>query len=257
MSPVWSVSLGTGEKEAGMEELLSCCCGLDIHKRTVVACLLQRDAAGRTTRTLRSFSTMTDEVLALADWLKAAGCQAVAMESTGSYWKPVYNLLEARFTLLLVNAQHLKQVPGRKTDVKDCEWIAQLLQYGLLRASYVPERAQRDLRELTRYRTALVRERSAEINRLAKVLEGANIKLGAVASEITGVSGRAMLRALVEGETDPQVLADLARGQLRKKLPQLVAALTGSFGNHLVTISAFWWPGNWRTSSIWMRVSPR
>jgi transposase len=175
---------------------------------------------------------MTGELLALADWLEAAGCQAVAMESTGSYWKPVYNLLEARFTLLLVNAQHLKQVPGRKTDVKDCEWIAQLLQYGLLRPSYVPERAQRELRELTRYRTALVRERSAELNRLAKVLEGANIKLGSVASAITGVSGRAMLRALVNGETDPVLLAELARGQLRKKLPHLVTALTGSFAAH-------------------------
>lgn len=215
-----------------MEALLPCCCGLDIHKRTVVACRLQRDAEGRTTRTGRTCGTMTGELLALADWLEAAGCQAVAMESTGSYWKPVYNLLEARFTLLLVNAQHLKQVPGRKTDVKDCEWIAQLLQYGLLRPSYVPERAQRELRELTRYRTALVRERSAELNRLAKVLEGANIKLGSVASAITGVSGRAMLRALVNGETDPVLLAELARGQLRKKLPHLVTALTGSFAAH-------------------------
>ncbi|CAN5515829.1 IS110 family transposase [soil metagenome] len=215
-----------------MEELLSWCCGVDIHKRTVVACLVQVDEAGRTIRRVRTFGTMTGELVALADWLEAAGCQAVAMESTGSYWKPVYNLLEDRFTLLLVNAQHLKQVPGRKTDVKDCEWIAHLLQYGLLRASYVPERAQRELRELTRSRTALVRERSAEINRLAKVLEGANIKLGSVASEITGVSGRAMLQALVDGETDPEVLAELARGQLRRKLPQLVAALTGTFGPH-------------------------
>jgi transposase len=175
---------------------------------------------------------MTADLLALADWLAAHGCTHVAMESTGVYWKPVWNLLEDRFTLLLVNAQHLKAVPGRKTDVRDCEWLADLLQHGLVRGSFVPARPQRDLRELTRYRTALVHDRTAESNRLQKTLEGANVKLSSVASDVLGVSGRAMLEALVAGVTDPVLLADLAKGRLREKLPQLEQALAGRFAAH-------------------------
>ncbi len=165
-----------------MDNLYSCCCGLDIHKRTVTACLIADDLKGRSRKEVRTFGTMTDELLALADWLTAAGCTHVAMESTGVYWKPIYNLLEANFTLLLVNAQHIKAVPGRKTDARDCEWIADLLQHGLLRGSFVPTREHRELRELVRYRTALVRERADEVNRLQKTLEGANIKLASVAT---------------------------------------------------------------------------
>ena len=168
----------------------------------------------------------------MADWLAAAGCTHVAMESTGVYWKPLYNLLEGSFELLLVNARHIKQVPGRKTDVKDCEWIADLLRHGLLHPSFVPDRPQRELRELTRYRTTLIRERAAEANRLQKTLEGANIKLGSVATDVLGVSGRAMLAALVAGTSDPTSLADLARGKLRDKLPLLERALTGRVGAH-------------------------
>jgi transposase len=208
------------------------CSGLDIHKRTVVACRIVPGARGRPEKQIRTFGTLTDELLALADWLAAAGVTHVAMESTGVYWKPLYNLLEGDFALLLVNAQHIKQVPGRKTDVRDCEWIADLLRHGLLRASFVPERPQRELRELTRYRTALARERAAEVNRLQKTLEGANIKLASVASDVLGASGREMLAALAAGATDAAALADLAKGRLREKLPQLERALAGCVGAH-------------------------
>jgi transposase len=208
------------------------CCGLDIHKQTVVACLLVSGPGRPPSKEIRTFGTLTDELLQLADWLAAAGCTHVAMESTGVYWKPLYNLLEGSFELLLVNARHIKQVPGRKTDVKDCEWIADLLRHGLLRASFVPNRPQRELRELTRYRTTLIRERAAEANRLQKTLEGANIKLGSVATDVLGVSGRHMLAALVAGTSDPTSLAELARGKLRDKLPLLERALTGRIGPH-------------------------
>jgi transposase len=208
------------------------CCGLDIHKKTVVACLITRGEGSMPRKEVRSFGTMTEDLLALADWLAEAGCTHVAMESTGVYWKPLYNLLEGSFALLLVNAQHVKAVPGRKTDVRDCEWLADLLRHGLLKPSYVPDRAQRELRDLTRYRAALVRERSAEVNRLQKALEGANIKLAAVATDIMGKSGRQILTALVAGSTDAAALAQLARGRLREKIPQLERALAGCFGVH-------------------------
>jgi transposase len=208
------------------------CCGLDVHKQTVVACLMVPGKGALPQKEIRSFGTMTPDLLELADWLNACGVTHVAMESTGVYWKPVWNLLEGQVELLLVNARHIKQVPGRKTDVKDCEWLADLLRHGLLRASFVPDRPQRELRELTRYRTTLVRERAAEINRLQKTLEGANIKLGDVVSDLTGVSGRHILHALVAGETDLNLLADLARGRLRDKRPQLERALVGRFGPH-------------------------
>lgn len=207
------------------------CCGLDVHKEFVVACLLTVDADGQAVRELRTFKTMTADLLALSDWLKAAGCTHVAMESTGVYWKPVYNLLEGEFELLLANAQHLKRVPGRKTDASDAEWIAELLQHGLLRGSFVPDVEQRDLRDLTRYRTSLVQERSRTVNRVQKVLEGANIKLASVVSNVLGVSARAMLEGLLEGG-DPQALADLARGRLRDKRPQLAQALKGCLREH-------------------------
>jgi transposase len=208
------------------------CCGLDVHKRTVVACLITPGSQGRPQKAIRTFGTMTDELLQLADWLMAAGCTHVALESTGVYWKPIWNLLEGQVSLLLVNAQHMKQVPGRKTDAKDCEWIADLLRHGLLKASFVPDRPQRELRELTRYRTTLIRERSAEANRLQKTLEGANIKLASVATKILGQSGQEILQALSAGAADPSALADLAKGKLRAKLPQLERALTGCVGAH-------------------------
>jgi transposase len=215
-----------------MEVVNERCCGLDIHKQTVVACVIVPGSGRQPHKQIRTFGTMTDDLLELADWLAECQVTHVAMESTGVYWKPIWNLLEDQVELLLVNAHHVKQVPGRKTDVKDCEWLAYLLRHGLLRASFVPDRPQRELRELTRYRTSLIRERSAEINRVQKTLEGANIKLGDVASNVLGVSGRQILTALVSGTADPTMLADLARGKLRSKLPQLQRALVGQFGPH-------------------------
>jgi transposase len=215
-----------------MEVVHERCCGLEIHNKTVVACLVVSGPQGQPVKAVRTFGPMTDEVLALADWLAAAGCTQVAMESTGVYWKPIWNLLEDRFALLLANAQHVKRVPGRKTDVKDAEWLAQLLRHGLLQGSVVPDRAQRELQELARYRTSLVAERAAELNRLQKTLEGANIKLADVATNIAGVSARQMLAALVAGQDDPAALADLAQGRLREKVPALERALVGGVGAH-------------------------
>jgi len=215
-----------------MDVIYQRCCGLDIHKKTVAACLIAPGPPGQIRKQVRTFGTMTTDLLALSDWLASEGVTHVALESTGIYWKPVYNLLEGSFALLLANAQHIKAVPGRKTDVRDCEWIADLLRHGLLRGSFVPDRPQRELRELTRYRTTLVHERTAEVNRLQKTLEGANIKLASVASDITGVSGREMLAALVAGTTDATALAALARGKLRAKLPELERALAGRVGPH-------------------------
>jgi transposase len=215
-----------------MQVLYTHCAGLDVHKKTVVACLLTPDPQGGWQREVRSFSTMTRDLLALSDWLLEAGCTHVAMESTGEYWKPVFNILEAHFEVLLVNAQHIKAVPGRKTDVKDAQWIAELLQHGLLRASFIPPVAQRELRELTRHRTTFVRERATLVNRVQKVLESANIKLASVATDVLGVSGRAMLQALVAGETDTGAMAELAKGRLREKREQLVQALEGRVQAH-------------------------
>lgn len=215
-----------------MEVVYERCCGLDIHKQTVVACVVLPGTGKEPHKEIRTFGTMTADLLELADWLTAQGVTHVALESTGVYWKPAWNILEGSFTLLLVNARHIKQVPGRKTDVKDCAWIADLLRHGLLRASFVPELPQRELRELTRYRTTLIRERTAERNRIQKTLEGAGIKLGNVATDVFGASGRQMLEALVEGTTDAATMADLAKGQLRAKLPQLERALTGRVGAH-------------------------
>jgi transposase len=203
------------------------CAGLDVHKKTVVACVVTPE--GQETRT---FGTMTAELLTLADWLLASGCTQVAMESTGDDWKPVFNILEGTFEVLLVNAQHVKAVPGRKTDVKDAAWLAELLQHGLLRASFIPPVAQRELRDLTRYRSTVIQERVTLINRVQKLLEDANIKLAVVASDIMGVSGRAILAALLTGHADPQALAELAKGRLRSTRNQLASALDGRVKPH-------------------------
>jgi transposase len=221
-----------GSNEEPIHVVHACCCGLDVHKQQVQACVLRSQPTGAVVPEQRSFGTTTEALLALLDWLTDLGCTAVAMESTGVYWKPIYNLLEGEQTVLVVNAQHIKQVPGRKTDVSDAAWIAGLLRHGLLRASFIPDREERELRELTRYRRSVIEERTAEVNRLQKTLEGANIKLASVASDVTGQSARAMLELLVAGTTDPQVLAACARGRLKDKIPQLEQALAGSFGPH-------------------------
>jgi transposase len=208
------------------------CCGLDLHKKSVTACRLTPGANGRIVKEVRTVGTMTADLLALGDWLEEGGITHVAMESTGVYWKPVWNLFEERFTLLLVNAAHVKVVPGRKRDVGDAEWLAELLRHGLLAPSFVPDRPARELRELTRYRGSLVRERTAEVNRLQKTLEGANIKLASVVSDVTGVSARAMLGELLAGHDDAAALAELAMGQLRRKRADLERALTGRVSAH-------------------------
>jgi transposase len=205
-----------------------CCCGLDVHKQQVQACLLQTAADGMVQQAHRSFGTMTEDLLALLDWLVEAGCTHVAMESTGVYWKPIFNVLEGSVEVLVVNAQHIKQVPGRKTDVADAAWIAGRLRLGLLRSSFIPDRTQRQLRDLTRYRTSLVSERSAEVNRLQKGLEDANIKVAGVATDSMGKSGREMLTRLAAGETDATQLAQCARGRMKRKIPALEAALAGT-----------------------------
>jgi transposase len=215
-----------------MERLIERCGGLDVHKDTVAACVRVPGPKGERVQHVRIFGTMAVELLALRDWLEAHGVTHVAMESTGVYWKPVYYVLEERFQCLLANAAHIKQVPGRKTDVQDCVWIAQLLEHGLLRGSFVPPAPIRELRDLTRYRKGLIQDRQREANRLHKVLQDTGIKLASVATDILGVSGRAMLEALVRGTTDPDVLAELARGKLRAKLPALRQALVGRFRAH-------------------------
>jgi transposase len=208
------------------------CCGLDVHKKVIVACLLWLEPDGELRREMRKFGTMTQDLLELLDWLQQAGCTNVAMESTGVYWKPIYNILEGHLEVVVVNAQHLKGVPGRKTDVLDAEWLAECFQLGLLKASFIPPAPVRELRDLTRYRTSLIRERARTVNRLQKVLEDANIKLAGVVTDIQGVSAWAMLEAIVKGTTDPVALADLAKGLLRKKREQLVAALSGRVKPH-------------------------
>ena len=215
-----------------MEVIHERCCGLDVHKATIAACLITPARSGQVHKEIRTFGTMTDDILALRDWLSEAGVTEVAMESTGVYWKPIWNLLEDDFELVLANASHIKGLRGKKTDIKDCEWIADLLRHGLIKASFVPNREQRELRELTRYRTTLVRERSAELNRLQKTLEGGNVKLASVASHLQGKSTRQMLAALAAGSTDSAAMAELAMGRLRAKLPELQRALNGQIGPH-------------------------
>ena len=214
-----------------MQVLYPRCCGLDIHKAAITACVLIAEEKTKKRHQLRC-GTMTRDLLALADWLAELGVTHVAMESTGVYWKPIWNMLEGRFELLLINAQHFKAVPGRKTDMRDCEWLAELLQHGLLRSSFVPPRLVRDLRDLNRNRAILVQQRAAVSNRIEKVLEDANVKLGVVASHVLGQSGRAMLQAISTGEEDVDKLAEMAKAKLRKKIPVLRAALTGALRDH-------------------------
>lgn len=225
------------------------CCGLDVHKKLVVACLRVQDGAGAARTAVRRFETVTDALRELRGWLEEAGCTLVVMEATGPYWKPVYNVLEERdgLAVWVVNARHAKAVPGRKTDQNDASWLAELGAHGLVRPSFVPDRAQRELRELVRYRTGLLRERAAEVNRLQKVLEGANIKRASVVSDVTGVSARAMLAALVASSADAAALADLAVGRLREKRAGLERALAGGSA----TTSGSCWPSSWATSTSW------
>jgi transposase len=215
-----------------MDTLYPRCAGIDVHKSNVVVCVRCCDRPGKVIEEIRTFATMTADLLALSDWLVEQRISHVAMESTGVYWKPVFNILEGRFQVILVNAEHIKQVPGRKTDVKDCAWIAQLLQHGLLKASFIPPEPIRELRDLTRQRTQLIGERASAANRIQKVLEDANIKLASVATDVLGVSGRDMLEALIAGQTDPEQLADLARKRLREKIPALERALQGRVTDH-------------------------
>ena len=215
-----------------MERVYERCCGVDVHKKMVVACLITPDAQGQRCKEVKTFRTTTQDLLLLRDWLLGEGCTHVAMESTGVYWKPVYNLLEADLELLVVNARHIKAVPGRKTDVRHAEWIADLLQHGLLTRSFIPAAPQRELRELTRHRTSLVQERARAVNRLQKTLEDTNMKLGDVATDIMGKSARAILDALLAGQTDPVVLAELARGRMKSKRAELEQALVGTLKPH-------------------------
>jgi transposase len=215
-----------------MDIILDRCAGLDVHKKTVVACVRRAVADGAVEKQTRTFGTMTADLLELADWLEAQGVRHAAMESTGVYWKPIWHILEGRFTLILVNARHIKQVPGRKTDVKDSEWIAQLLQHGLLSPSFVPPAPIRELRDLTRQRAQLVADKASVAHRIHKTLEDANIKLAGVATDILGVSGRAMIAQLIQGETDPQRLANEARGSLKRKVIPLQRALQGRVTEH-------------------------
>jgi transposase len=215
-----------------MDILHDRCAGLDVHKKTVVACVRHVTADGRVEKQTRTFGTMTADLLELADWLKAQAVRHAAMESTGVYWKPIWHILDGAFELILVNARHIKQVPGRKTDVKDAEWIAQLLQHGLLSPSFIPPPPIRELRDLTRQRAQLVADKAAVANRVHKTLEDANIKLASVATDILGASGRAMIAQLIRGESDPEVLADEARASLKKKVIPLRRALEGRVTEH-------------------------
>lgn len=227
-----------------MEILYERCAGLDVHKKNVKACFASPGEGGKRKKETRTYLTMTQNVLEMRDWLKEQGCTHIAMEATGVYWKPIYNLLEGDFEILVVNAHHIKTVPGRKTDVKDAEWIADLLSHGLLSASFIPSAPQRELRELTRYRTKLVEERAREINRLQKTLEDTNLKLGDVVSDVMGKAAQMILRAVVNGETDPARLAAFAVGRVRASQETLERALTGKatahhrflLGEHLIQI---------------------
>jgi transposase len=215
-----------------MEAIVERSCGLDVHQATVVACLLVGTAEKKPRKQVRTFGTMTADLVRMRDWLRDEGCTHVGMESTGIYWMPVYTMLEGQFELVVGNAMHIKQVPGRKTDVKDSEWIADLIRHGLIRRSFVPPKPLRDLRDLLRYRRKLIDSQTAERNRMLKLLETANIKLATVASNVFGASGRRMLRALLDGTLTPEQMADLARGRLRKKMAQLAPALDGRVEEH-------------------------
>lgn len=211
-----------------MDVIYERCCGIDVHKKMVIACIIVKGK-----KEIREFGTMTDELMKMIVWIKEANCQVVAMESTGVYWKPVYNLLESEsISTIVANAQHIKGVPGRKTDVKDAEWICDLTRHGLVKASFIPDREQRELREMTRYRQDLIEERAREINRIQAVLEGANIKLASVITDINGKTGQNILQAISKGTTDGEILSSLACGSVKAKQDDLKRALTGSLGVH-------------------------
>src|ERR1700728_1442291 len=215
-----------------MEAIVECCAGLDVHQATVVACLNNGPAGKRSAKEIRTYGTTGLELREMREWLKSAGCTLVAMESTGVYWKPIHAELEGYFEIIVGNAHHIKNVPGRKTDVKDCEWISDLARHGLIANSFVPPRAIRDLRDLTRYRRKLVEAQAAERNRLIKLLESASIKLSGVISDVFGVSGRAMLRALIEGDQSPTEMAGLAQRRMKRKQPEIARALDGHIDEH-------------------------
>jgi transposase len=215
-----------------MEILHTRCAGIDVHKKNVKVCLIITEESGKPKKEIRTYSTMTQQLLELRDWLKEQECTHIAFEATGVYWKPVFNLLEGDFEILVVNAHHMKAVPGRKTDVKDAEWIADLLRHGLLKASFIPSTPQRELRDLTRYRVSLVEERAREVNRLQKTLEDTNLKLGDVVSDIMGKASSMILHAIADGETDPVRLASFAVGRVRASKEVLEAALTGKVTSH-------------------------
>src|SRR5947209_3421638 len=215
-----------------MDVMIVCCAGLDVHKDSIEACVRRIDKDGKLQQQNRRWGTMTRELESMAEWLSREAVTHIAMESTGVYWKPIFNILEKHFQVLLVNARSIKHVPGRKTDQKDSQWIAQLLQYGLLKGSFIPPRQQRELRDLTRHRAQVMGEHSRILNRIQKVFEDANIKLGSVASDVGGVSGRLMLQAMVEGEKDAEKLANMAQGRLRSKRAQLREALHGRMSEH-------------------------
>jgi len=215
-----------------MEILHTNCAGLDVHKKTVKVCVLTHASHDQTHKEFRTYFTTTEELLQLGDWLKEQGCTHIAFEATGVYWKPVFNLLEGSFAVLVVNAQHIKAVPGRKTDVKGAEWIADLLQHGLLKASFIPSGPQREVRDLTRYRVRLTEEKACEVNRVQKTLEDTNLKIGDVVSDIMGKASRLILQAIVDGETDPGRLAALAVSRVRAPQEQLEAALRGTVSAH-------------------------
>jgi transposase len=240
-----------------METLVRCCAGLDVHKDSVEACIRKAEDDGKVSQQTRHWGTTTRELGALAAWLKAEGVTHVAMESTGVYWKPIFNILEAEFEILLVNARQMKHVPGRKTDVLDCQWIAQLLQYGLLKGSFIPPRWQRELRDLTRQRAQIIGEHSRVSNRIQKVLEDANLKLGSVASDVIGVSGRLILQAIIAGKSDPAELADLAQRRLRGKIPQLEEALYGKITEHHRWMLRLLWDQLLATEQLMARLDER
>lgn len=212
-----------------MDLIYERCCGIDVHKNMLMVCIF----TGVRKKEIRQFGTMTDDIMEIVKWLRETKCSIAAMESTGVYWKPVYNILESEgIETIVVNAQHIKAVPGRKTDVKDAEWIADLVRHGLVKPSFIPSREQRELREMVRYRNEIVNERARELNRIQAVLEGANIKLASVISDISGASGMAILHALIDGKTDPEYLSSLAKGKLTAKIETLQKALKGSVGAH-------------------------
>ena len=215
-----------------MEAILERCCGIDVHKKTITACLMVGKPHEKAQKTVKTFTTMTRDLSACKDWLKSQGCTHVALESTGIYWKPVFNILEESMEVILANARDIKNVPGRKTDVKDCEWIAQLLRHGLIKGSFIPPKPIRELRDLTRYRQKLIQQKSSELNRLQKFLEDANIKLASIVSDIQGQSAQEMIQHLIQDDLTPKEMAGLAKRRLRSKLSELEMALEGILTDH-------------------------